>query len=194
MAARDKKEPKINLLPQEEFAQSTLGRILRWLLTSFRLIVIATEMVVMTAFLSRFWLDAKISDLSEAINQKKVVISSYAQVEKSMRLAQKQLSIFSALAYDQSKYIPLLEKLTSALPPDVQITSLTIDSSQIQLRATTISEQSASSFILNLKNTNLFDKTTITQVSIDQTSNLISFQVLGTFKGQPKGEGGPNGT
>ncbi len=194
MAARDKKEPKINLLPQEEFAQSTLGRVLRWLLTSFRLIVIATEMVVMIAFLSRFWLDAQISDLTDAINQKKAVITSYAQTEKSMRQAQKELAIFSALAYDKSKYIPLLETLTTQLPQDVQVTSLTIDNSQLQLRAITSSEASASSFMLNLKNTGLFDKTIITQVSIDQTTNLISFQVLATFKGQPPSQGGPNGT
>ncbi len=194
MAARDKKEPKINLLPQEEFAQSTLGRILKWLLTSFRLIVIATEMVVMIAFLSRFWLDAQISDLTDAIAQKTSVIVSYAQTEKSMLEAQKQLSIFSALAYDKSKYLPLLQTITTQLPQDVQVTSLTIDSNQLQLRATTSSETSASTFMLNLKNTGLFDKTIITQVSIDQTTNLISFQVLATFKAQTESQGGANGT
>ena len=62
-----KKEPEINLLPQEEFEGSVIGRILKWGLSTFRIIVIIVEMVVMAAFLSRFWLDAKNSDLNEDI-------------------------------------------------------------------------------------------------------------------------------
>lgn len=192
MAARDIKEPKINLLPQEEFAQSTMGRIFKWLLTSFRLIVIATEMVVMTAFLSRFWLDAQISDLTDSINQKKAVIASYTQIEKDFRSAQKDLSIFSALAYDKSKYLPLLQTLTTQLPGDVQITFLSIDKDQMQIRATTSSEANAVVFITNLKTTNLFDKIALIQVTTDQNTNLISFQILGNFKAQTQQT--PNGT
>jgi len=190
MAAQEKKELKINLLPQEEFAQSTLGRVLKWLTSSFRIIVIATEMVVMAAFLSRFWLDARISDLTDAINQKKAVITSYSQVEKDFREAQKELDIFSALAYDKSKYIPLLTTLTKQLPSDVAITSLAINSDDIQIKATTSSETSASNFLVNLKQTNLFDKINLTQTTTDVANNVINFQLTATFKK----EGAQNGT
>ncbi|HEX6976941.1 MAG TPA: PilN domain-containing protein [Patescibacteria group bacterium] len=194
MAARNTKEPRINLLPQEEFESSTLGRIFRWLISSFRLIVIATEMVVMGAFLSRFWLDSKVSDLTEAINQKKAVITSYAQVEKNFREAQKELAIFSSVAYDKSKYIPLLQTLTTALPDTVQITFLSVDASAVEIRATSTSEVGAGTFIANLKAIpNMFDKVSLTQTTIDQTTGNITFQVLATQKGvaaTPK----PNGT
>ncbi len=65
MAAR-KNQQLINLLPQEEFAVSTLGRILAWLMSTFRYIVIAVEMVVMLAFLSRFWLEWNTHDVDLA--------------------------------------------------------------------------------------------------------------------------------
>ncbi len=81
MAARKKKR-RINLLPQEEFAASILGRVLAWLLSSFRAIVSLTEMTVMIAFLSRFWLDAKSADLNELIRQKQPVIASTSDFEK----------------------------------------------------------------------------------------------------------------
>ncbi len=184
MAAREKKEPRINLLPQEEFESSTLGRIFRWLISSFRLIVIATEMVVMGAFLSRFWLDSKVSDLTESINQKKAVITSYTQVEKNFREAQKELSIFSAVAYDKSKYIPLLQTLTSALPDSVQITFLSVDSASIEIRATSSSAANAGAFVANLKAlSDIFDKVSLIQTTIDQTTGNITFQILGNLKG-----------
>ena len=73
MAAR-KKNKEINLLPQEQFAASTTGRVLAWVLSTFRMIVILTEMIVIIAFLSRFWLDIKSNDLTDEVdNQKKIV-------------------------------------------------------------------------------------------------------------------------
>ena len=61
------KKKNINLLPKEEFDASVVGRLLRWAMGTFRIIVIITEMIVMAAFLSRFWLDAQNSDLNDEI-------------------------------------------------------------------------------------------------------------------------------
>ena len=84
MAAR-KKSSRINLLPQEEFAASTLGRILAWILSTFRILVIMTELIVILAFLSRFWLDARTTDLNEEIKQylrftAQIAIEEFAKV------------------------------------------------------------------------------------------------------------------
>ena len=46
--------------------------------------VIITELVVMSAFLSRFWLDSRNSDLNEEINMNKVQVLAYAEVEKNL--------------------------------------------------------------------------------------------------------------
>ena len=84
MAAR-KKQAQVNLLPQEEFAGTTFGRTLRWAMSSFRIIVIATEMIVMLTFLSRFWLDARNADLNDLIKQKSAVLSASADFEKEFK-------------------------------------------------------------------------------------------------------------
>ncbi|KKR69678.1 MAG: hypothetical protein UU12_C0039G0005 [Candidatus Woesebacteria bacterium GW2011_GWA2_40_7b] len=91
------KTKTINLLPQEEFDVSTLGRILKWAMGTFRIIVIVTEMIVMTAFLSRFWLDAQNSDLNDAIAIKTAQISAQSDFEKQFRILQHKLSIFKTL-------------------------------------------------------------------------------------------------
>jgi len=79
------KNKSINLLPQEEFEASTIGRVLKWATGTFRIIVIITEMVVMAAFLSRFWLDAQNSDLTDSIKIRSAQISAQGDLEKRFR-------------------------------------------------------------------------------------------------------------
>lgn len=180
--AAQKKENKINLLPQEEFAASTLGRILKWLLSSFRFIVITTEMVVMLAFLSRFWLDAENADLGDTIKAREAVISSFKNVERDMRRAQNKLNLFSLITKDEDKYLPILSSIAGQIPSDVQVTFLNIAGNQVDLKVTAVSEQSASFFIENLKKTNLFSTVNLTQVSTDQGATTISFSVSANLK------------
>src|SRR3990167_1085348 len=99
--AAPKEKALINLLPQEEFESSTFGRVLKWLLSSFRIMVIITELVVMTAFLSRFWLDAKTTDLNDSIKQKQAVIESQNNFEKEFRKTQNRLVIFKEVTEAQ---------------------------------------------------------------------------------------------
>lgn len=179
MAATHQKT-KINLLPQEEFESSTLGRILKWLLSTFRVIVIATEIVVIGAFLFRFWADAQNSDLTENINQKKSVIASYSQVEKSFRDTQKKLNIFSSLTKEENRFSGLLKEVSSYLPLDVTLTYISITTTDLELRASTASEQSASQTVVNLTSSKLFENVTIT--SIESKDNIINFSVKANRK------------
>lgn len=185
--AAQKREIKINLLPQEEFAASTIGRILKWLLSSFRFIVITTEMVVMIAFLSRFWLDARISDLSETIRQKKGLIESYSTIERDFRNAQSELNVFKLITSGNVEYSQLLQAISSRIPQDVQITTLGISGHDVQISASAITESSAINFITNLKNSNLFQTIDLTQIASEQGTSGISFQLSGTLKGGPNG-------
>ena len=78
------KNKSINLLPQEEFDASIFGRTLKWAMGTFRIIVIITEMVVMGAFLSRFWLDAQNSDLDNSIKIASAQISAQVILKKNL--------------------------------------------------------------------------------------------------------------
>ena len=57
----------INLLPRDAFEASTLGVVLEWALVFGKWAVIVTQLVVMGAFLWRFALDTRLSNLKKAI-------------------------------------------------------------------------------------------------------------------------------
>lgn len=170
-----KKEPKINLLPQNEFETSIWGRVLRWTLSTFRIIVILVEMVVMGAFLSRFWLDAKNSDLNELIEQKVAVISAYQDVEKEFNLIRKKINIFSEIVKEPLKSEEI-RVITSYLPPDVSLISISLDKDSVQVRGISGSEQSISQFIVNLKSDPKFSQVELAQMDSDKENpSFLSF-------------------
>ena len=172
-----KKELKINLLPQKEFERSTLGRILKWTLSSFRIIVIITEMIVMAAFLSRFWLDANNSDLNDVILQKKAIIVSFAETEKKFRTFQKQIDIFTKITSltQKSEYVNLVTSLT---PPEVILNSISDNENSVQIVGYSGSEQHISQFLKNLSSVNKFKDVLLSSIdSSEDDSSAIVFTV-----------------
>lgn len=159
------KQPKINLLPQEEFEASTWGRILAWALSGFRIIVIVTEMVVMIAFLSRFWLDARNSDLGESIKEKQALVSAQAAFEKNFRLTQKRLKIFSELSDKDPSLANIVASFASYIPSEVLLSNYSFSQDTIQVRGTAPSEISVSQLVANLEASGKFSEVTVTSIS-----------------------------
>lgn len=145
------KTKTINLLPQEEFDVSTLGRILKWAMGTFRIIVIVTEMVVMAAFLSRFWLDAQNSDLNDVIAIKTAQIASQSDFEKQFRTVQHKLSIFKTLT-DSARPSEKLSVIGSKIPSDVVISGISVGDVSAQLNGTALSEFSIAQLLNSVKN------------------------------------------
>jgi Tfp pilus assembly protein PilN len=174
MAAR-KKGKNINLLPQEEFASSAMGRALAWALSTFRIIVIITEVVVMGAFLSRFWLDARVSDLNDEIAQNRAVIEASAEFEEDFKSAQQRLGIFSALASDEDTASSTLDAIISYIPDNIILTSYGFLQDRATVKGVTSSERAIAQFIANLDSDERFGEITITQLgaSEDQASQLL---------------------
>lgn len=177
-----KKKDLINLLPQEEFQASTLGRVLTWLLSTFRMIVIVTEMVVMAAFLSRFWLDARNTDLNDEINQKKIIINSYTNVEKAFRSAQLKLGVFDALTKDETNST-LIATIIQAIPSGVLLNSISFTGTELTIKGTTISESAIAQFLVNLDSLKKFKDVALSQIDSDKNGNGLVFSVKTTLGG-----------
>lgn len=177
-----RKEKGINLLPQNEFEASTWGRILRWALSTFRYIVIITEMVVMGAFLSRFWLDAQNSDLNESIKQKVGIISGYQDIEKEFNLAQKRLKIFSEISKQPPKS-EVVKTISSLLPPGVSLTSISLGVDSSQINGISASEQGLAQFITNLEAQKQFGGVELSQLASDKENQSY---IIFTIKLEPE--------
>lgn len=168
-----KKRKSINLLPQEGFESSNLGRILKWALSTFRTMVIVTEMIVMGAFMSRFWLDAKNSDLNDSINIAKAQVIAYSDVEKEFRSDQKKLGIIKSL-YSENRYSDILQSISNSLPPDVSLISITISAGQVQMKARSGSERSIAQLITNLQKSQFLKDPQLSQLSSSVDNGAIT--------------------
>lgn len=170
---------KINLLPEKGFGSTTTGRILAWILSTFRVIVIVTEIIVMIAFLSRFWLDAQNTDLSEEITQKKAILTNSLSFDKEFKDVQKRLQIYSDYLNNKLSYSNYLEAIKSSQPGDVFLTSISFSEKRLILTGFSPSERSIEQFGVNLNSTDNFKglKPTEIKSSLTQIGSLqFSFQ------------------
>lgn len=177
MAARTTKSRSINLLPIGEFEASTTGRVLHWMLTTFRVIVITVELVVISGFLSRFWLDLQNSDLGDEIIQKEALIKSYSSFEQEFRQIQKRLEVYSFVSAANRNLSPALDTITPQLPADVQIISIEKNASKVTINAASLSEQSISQFVNQLTNQKILKDVTVGLVESSVESAFIIFTV-----------------
>ncbi len=181
------KDTQINLLPQKEFAGTFFGRVLAWIISTFRIIVIVTEILVMAAFLSRFWLDAQNTDLTESMDEKRSIIAASQDFEQQFKDTQDRIHTVSELSKNLS-VSSYLSTITKSVPPDVSLSGLSKLPGELEITAVTTSERSAQQFVTNLQNSGLFNEVSLTDIHSDsENPNLIAFVI----KTIPK-EGGIN--
>ena len=177
MAAQKKKTKEINLLPQEQFATTTTGRVLAWVLSTFRLIVVLTEMVVIIAFRSRFWLDIRSSDLTDEVENQKEIVESYSNFEKVFRQTQKKLGVFSQFSANPAQFDLVKNYITPYLPSDVFLKSITLTYSEVRIQGSSFTEQSIAQLISNLNSAGKLKDVKLTQVSSKNESPFIEFSI-----------------
>lgn len=183
MAAQ--KQPEINLIPQEELDSTTKGRVLRWLLGAFRYIVIVTELVVVFAFLSRFYFDSRIADLNDEIEQKTSYIQSQNNLQNDFLQKQNRLNIFGEMAAENKTVSPMLQDIVNRLPSDSYLTNLTLQSgNDAVVQAETFSERSMQQFLANLADSPYLENVALIQAESKAGSSEINFTISADMKGR----------
>lgn len=173
-----KKQRLINLVPKEDFERTTLGRIMKWALTSFRFIVIVVELVVISGFLYRFWLDIRISNLDDEITQKTAIISQQAPFEEEFRRIQAKTQIYKSLTSPANHSLPAFQDIVASLPEDAQLLSFTRKSGgAVEITGATLNENSIAGFMANLGAKPSFASVDLTQISTTEDSPLINFSL-----------------
>lgn len=172
----------INLVPKDPFFQTTLGRTLQWALSAGRYIVIFTELVVIISFAARFTLDRQNSDLATEIEEKRVTIASYGELENNFRLAQTKIEKVSALEKD-SNILEVFENLTQVTPRDVTLSQLSIQPSSVTITGKTLSQSSFNLLVTNLQISPLFNNITVSKVeSADRNAPGFNFSISAKTK------------
>lgn len=172
-----KKSKEINLLPVDKFAESYIGKTLTWLLTTFRFLVIIVEIIVMGAFLSRFWLDAKNSDLNDEIKQKQAVIAASKDFEDEYNNLKQKLVVYTAATKGQEEINSYLQKIPTYTPSTISLTNITTSPSLITLSGNAPSEQFVAQLIANLSQDSGFDNVSLSSIQTDEDTGNLKFKV-----------------
>lgn len=175
MAKKKKKTALINLLQKEDFSATTIGRVLSWILSTFRVIVIVTEILVMLAFLSRFWLDAQNTDLNEQIKQKQAVLAASIPFEKNFKDTQARLAVFSEYAEGEGVIANSFETISSRLPDDVLLSSIKYLQAGVEIKGFAVNERGIQQFIVNLYDEDSIEEVTLGEVAFNIENQLLSF-------------------
>lgn len=168
----------IELLPREDWEKTTFGKLLKWLLTAGRYIVIFTELVVILLLLFRFKLDRDFENLNKQINNKQAEIIALTEFEEKFRFLQTQLSAIEELQKKQIKTDQVLTELVSLIPIDVYLSNLDVKEKKVSFAATALSEAGLATLLKNLQTSSRFDNLVLSQVSSETEKEIgIQFQL-----------------
>ncbi len=181
---------QISLLADAPFDLTLQGRIVNWLTTWGRAILVLVEVVVIGAFFSRFWLDRKNSDLSDDIRQKRAILESTLEFENDFRSLQKRfLEADVALAKEEDLFLPV-EVVARSLPSGVTLKKFSFnqkeEGSVAVLTISVFSEQGLSSFINQLLQDERVDSVRVGSIKKEKIASGIEIGLAVTFKSNEK--------
>ncbi len=164
MAAKQK---EISLLPEEKTGlQSTLEKAFNWLVNTGRWIIVFTELIVILAFLSRFWLDQRLADIYAKNVQKIAIIEAASEFENEFRTLQKQTEQINSIQKEQKNQAEVLENIVALLPPDIYLKTLSINNNKgVEMEIFSFQEAGLVTFFKNLILTPIFSQVEIANIS-----------------------------
>ena len=165
----------INLMPQDPFYETPLGRMLLWASNIGRYLVVFTELIVIISFATRFKLDRDLTDLNSGITQKSNLISSYGSLENDVRTIQKKTEF---LAQQKALLTPLdiLDTVSTLIPPNVVLSVTQLHDQQVQVVGTAPSSKDLAMFVVNVQRKSLVKGLVVDQVkSSDQGAAGFEF-------------------
>ncbi|MDP3998442.1 MAG: PilN domain-containing protein [bacterium] len=178
---------EINLIPREDFEKQPLGKFLIWALSVGRWIVIATELVVILAFLSRFKLDRDIADLYETIRTKQAIAQSSSAFEKEFRLFQSRIKGTETLVSNHVNPVSIIDQIAASTPVDVTIKSIAYEKQNVKIDGLSLSERGLQDFITSLSSSTFFTDTNVENLAkYAETGGGVRFTVTAAVKGEKK--------
>lgn len=157
----------INLLGDSDMEHTPLGRIVGWAVTYGRYIMIGTEIVVLLAFISRFSLDRKLTDLKEEVSQKQDIIEANLAFEKDIRELQDTLGKIKVLINQPVNPLSAVTLFQTILPQGVYLKSYDLNKNILSIQATAGSTDAFAQFMRNLQSSKYLTAVDIGDINRD---------------------------
>lgn len=171
-------QKSVNLLVRDNFEESTLGKTLNWLLSAGRVIVVLVELVVIGAFVSRFWFDRQLTDLNDENELRKVQIEAASAFEQDFRDSQNRLATYKQFDGLKTNSAGIIRDVSAVIPADVVLTNLEFSKEELTLRGLALSERGLAGFVKSLENSPKFEKPTLSDVSLgSEGQQILNFSI-----------------
>lgn len=174
MPATKKSSSSINLLPGKEVDNSTTGQVIRWLLSTFRIIVVAVQIVVIAAFCVRVFLDARLSSLNKEIEGKYALLESFEDVEDRFREVQLKLNTYKLLNSPENSYLRYIDSVAQSIPVSVQLVSVEKAGSMLTITARTPEESAMYLFSSEIEKIEGVENAQVVEIREDTTTDNFS--------------------
>lgn len=180
------RELSINLIGEEATEYTPVGRIVAWAVTYGRYIMIGTEIVVLLAFISRFSLDRKLTDLNDEVSQKQAIIDANQQFESDFRTLQDKLIKTQTLLATPPITSNVLDTIQTLIPASVHLKSLNITNQTVVGQVVANTTAGFSQCIANLQAASILSTVEIGDIIRSPTTG-IQFEFTGTIVPPKKG-------
>ena len=163
----------INLLPGQKLDDSTGGKVIKWLLSTFRVIVVLVQIVVIAAFAVRVFIDARLSALNKEIEEKYALVQSYQDIEETFKVKKLKLESYQSLQSEDNSYIALLDAVAREIPNNVQLISIEKNGSLLSIKARTAQESAMYAFAIRLNEIESVQNAQVIEIRQDSTTDLL---------------------
>lgn len=161
-------DPLVNLLPSDRFEYSRVGRFLQWALSTGRHVLMLTELVVILAFLSRFWFDRTLENLREVRIQKEAIVDSYDQILQRFLTMKSQVVIVRRIFQSQSHSSQTLSTIQSLTPKDIRYTNIETATNSATLKGFVSSAPSFSTLLSRLQGEPTFSEVLVRSLQLSR--------------------------
>ncbi len=177
---------EISLLPQDENPNSVGARLIHWLTTVGRYVMVFTELIVISAFISRFWLDRKNADLSAILRQQKAILETTKDFEQQYALLGQKLDLVQKSYASQPAFAYYLKSLAKSTPPQISYQNISISPEpdqplSLSASLSSSSENAVVEFISNLIKNPDINKVNVKNIEKKAKSNTYSLNLLIVF-------------
>jgi len=176
------KKKEISLLPEEKRGwQGILEKATNWLVNTGRWIIVFTELIVILAFFSRFFLDQRLADLYDQTAQKVAIINASKDFENELLSLQKRLDEIATLEKNRQNQKETLENIVAVLPPQIRVKSISLstDKKEKSVEMTVVSphEEAFVALFKNLILTPYFSRVEINNISVEKLTGETELSI-----------------
>lgn len=179
---------QIEFLPQEDWEKSTLGKLLKWALSTGRYVVVFTELIVILALLSRFKLDRDLTDLKEQTAQYQAMIDASGEFENQFRFLQERVNQVNILEQKRNTLNLVLFELSEITPINVSLDILSVTPAKVNLQAQALETSGIETLIANLEKHPRFNQIRLSELNSEEKGQLINFQLNWETTNQEQGK------